>query len=85
MCFTEGTPWVLAWFVLVYSIICREYEPQYLQCDPFDFIAQQSPIDQSPTFVPEIHRKYGWYSPGGDSHTKNVVIFLKTDDFVTFW
>ena len=28
---------------------------------------------------------YGWYSPGGDSHTKNVVIFLKTDDFVTFW
>ena len=28
---------------------------------------------------------YGWYSPGGESHTKNVVIFLKTDDFVTFW
>ena len=28
---------------------------------------------------------YGWYCPGGDSHTKNVHIFLKTADFVTFW
>jgi hypothetical protein len=27
---------------------------------------------------------YGWYSPGGDSHTKNVHIFLNTDDFMTF-
>ena len=28
---------------------------------------------------------YGWNCPGGDSHTKKVVIFLITTDFVTFW
>ena len=28
---------------------------------------------------------YGWFCPGGDSHTKNVVILLIIDDFMTFW
>ena len=50
-------------------------------CDPFPYDYIWTIFEYRCLWMPS----YGWYSPGGDTHTKNVHIFLNTNDFVTFW